>query len=63
MPSLSKYLKRFDSNSVLIVSNVQNSTDIGEAELELSRELIQSKILFQHMVSQATELSSNQKLI
>ena len=51
MPSLSKYLKRFDPHSVLIVSNIKNSSDMADNEMLMSKELIQNNILFQHMVN------------
>ena len=48
---MGKYLKRIGSNSVLIVTNVQNSSQIAEHEMDLTRQFIKNKIIFQHMVS------------
>ena len=48
---MGKYLKRIGSNSVLIVSNVENSSNIAEHEMDLTRQFIKNKIIFQHMVS------------
>ena len=50
VPSLGKYLKRIGSNSVLIVTNVQNSSNIADHEMDLTRQFIKNKIIFQHMV-------------
>ena len=43
-------MKRIGSNSVLIVTNVQNSSRIAEHEMDLTRQFIKNKIIFQHMV-------------
>ena len=47
---MGKYLKRIGSNSVLIVTNVQNSSNIADHEMDLTRQFIKNKIMFQHMV-------------
>ena len=47
---MGKYVKRIGSNSVLIVTNVQNSSRIAEQEMDLTRQFIKNKIIFQHMV-------------
>ena len=47
---MGKYLKRIGSNSVLMVTNIQNSSKIGDHEMDLTRQFIKNKIIFQHMV-------------
>ena len=47
---MSRYLRRIESNTVLLVSNIKNYSNIDEDEMTLSKELIENKILFEHMV-------------
>ena len=56
---MGKYLKRIGSNSVLIVTNVENSSNIADHEMDLTRQFIKNKIIFQHMVSACWSDQSN----
>ena len=59
---MGKYLKRIGSNSVLIVTNVENSSRIAEQEMDLTRQFIKNKIIFQHMVTGGWWLMADQTI-